>query len=385
VLGIIAPIHLNVAAFGEGHTMPPALSLEISGADRPPQDVVLPEGTTVLGRAATSSILLDHPMVSRRHAEVRTTATGAEIADMGSANGTLLNDMELPIKEWLPLRSGDKVEIGPFSLKLKSGSTGSAATGMETALLQQGTVLISAAAPPHLLIRMANGQLQDIKLTEPSYTLGRSPDNDIVVNDPAVSRQHARLDKQGSTYAITDLGSTNGLAVRGDLIERKQLAQGDTLQISKAVELEFHAAETMGESPSIAPIDLNSKQEVVLGRGGSADVAEIQNPQVSRVHARIVYENGRLVIEDAGSEGGTFVNGDRVQRQVINEGDEIRLGGQALRLVNGQLQAQTDANLTLDAVNLRRVVASGTTILQDVNLSIRSREFVAIVGPSGAG
>ena len=163
------------------------------------------------------------------------------------------------------------------------------------------------------------------------------------------------------------------------------MVQGDKVQIGKAVELEFRATEIAGETPSTPAIDLRQNQEVVLGRGGVGGVAEVLNPQVSRVHARIVYENGRLVIEDAGSEGGTFVNGDRVQRQVISEGDEIRLGGQALRLVNGQLQAQTDADLTLDAVNLRRVVGNGTTILQDVNLSIRAREFVAIVGPSGAG
>ena len=95
--------------------MPPALTLEISSADTPQQNVSLAEGTTILGRASTSSILLDHPMVSRRHAEIRTTATGAEIADMGSANGTLLNQMELPIKDRRPLRTGDKVEVGPFS------------------------------------------------------------------------------------------------------------------------------------------------------------------------------------------------------------------------------------------------------------------------------
>jgi ABC-type multidrug transport system ATPase subunit len=111
----------------------------------------------------------------------------------------------------------------------------------------------------------------------------------------------------------------------------------------------------------------------------------VQHPNVSRIHARIVQVDGRPVIEDAGSEQGTFVNGDRVERQTLQEGDSVRLGGQSWRYSDGQLQAPQEDELSLEVADLRRVVSNGNTILQDVSFGIKAREFVAIVGPSGAG
>ena len=45
--------------------------------------------------------------------------------------------------------------------------------------------------------------------------LGRDLSNDIVINDPEISRRHSRLFLQGNTFAIEDMGSTNGTFVNG--------------------------------------------------------------------------------------------------------------------------------------------------------------------------
>ena len=359
----------------------PSVSLEISGSDVEQENLPVLNGTTVLGRAPTSTILLDHPMVSRRHAEIRSDGMGAEIADMGSANGTRVNDTELPVKEWRSLHSGDLIEIGPFSIRVREGEATSAAM---TEMFRTGTVLISPPASPVLRVKTPDGNSRDFSLKEGSYTLGRSPENDIVINDPAVSRFHARLEKSEDTYEIIDLGSTNGLQIDDVKVARRLLEAGDTLSIGQSIQIEFRPAESVAETPRAVPIDLRTSSRVLLGRGADSD-GVIDHPQVSRVHARILNENGRLIIEDAGSETGTFVNGNRVERHVLTEGDAIRLGGQALTYIDGQLRAPEEEELTLEAVDLRRVVSTGVTILQDVSLSIRAREFIAIVGPSGAG
>ncbi len=71
--------------------------------------------------------------------------------------------------------------------------------------------------------------------------------------------------------------------------------------------------------------------ELILGREqGSADLV-IPDPGVSRRHARVLTENGALILEDLGSSNGTYVNGERIAGAVeLAAGDEIQLGGTIL-------------------------------------------------------
>jgi hypothetical protein len=71
--------------------------------------------------------------------------------------------------------------------------------------------------------------------------------------------------------------------------------------------------------------------ELILGReDGSADLV-IPDPGVSRRHARVVSDNGALILEDLGSSNGTYVNGERISRAVeLAAGDEIQIGATVL-------------------------------------------------------
>ncbi len=63
----------------------------------------------------------------------------------------------------------------------------------------------------------------------------------------------------------------------------------------------------------------------VIGRGVEADVRMIED-KMSRRHCRLVAEGGMTFVEDLGSSNGTFVNGVRVTRQKLNDGDKIQIG-----------------------------------------------------------
>jgi pSer/pThr/pTyr-binding forkhead associated (FHA) protein len=63
--------------------------------------------------------------------------------------------------------------------------------------------------------------------------LGRSPDNDVILRDPATSGHHARLERRGDQFWVVDLGSTNGTFVNGEPIQEKQLSHGDRLTIGQ--------------------------------------------------------------------------------------------------------------------------------------------------------
>jgi pSer/pThr/pTyr-binding forkhead associated (FHA) protein len=76
--------------------------------------------------------------------------------------------------------------------------------------------------------------------------------------------------------------------------------------------------------------------ELILGREqGTADLV-IEDPGVSRRHARLFPENGALVVEDLGSSNGTYVNGERISGPVaVAPGDEVQLGDTVIGVGGG--------------------------------------------------
>jgi len=72
-------------------------------------------------------------------------------------------------------------------------------------------------------------------LEEDVITIGRSKENNIVLKNIKSSRRHARIERIGATYQITDLGSGNGTKVNGKKIDFHTLKQGDQIKIGDAM------------------------------------------------------------------------------------------------------------------------------------------------------
>ena len=65
--------------------------------------------------------------------------------------------------------------------------------------------------------------------------VGRDEDVAIRVDEPLVSRRHARIERRGETWVVVDLGSTNFTRVNGERVLReRELAHGDELQLGRA-------------------------------------------------------------------------------------------------------------------------------------------------------
>ena len=71
------------------------------------------------------------------------------------------------------------------------------------------------------------------ELTEATTTIGRAPENALHLDDPSVSGRHARLEQIGEDYQLTDLDSTNGTRVNGELITTTTLRAGDRIRFGK--------------------------------------------------------------------------------------------------------------------------------------------------------
>lgn len=78
------------------------------------QEFDLPRGTTLIGRSLDCHLTIEDPLVSRRHARIVVTDTGAHIEDLGSRNGVKVNGA--PIRQATALRNGDRLRIGTQEL-----------------------------------------------------------------------------------------------------------------------------------------------------------------------------------------------------------------------------------------------------------------------------
>lgn len=72
-----------------------------------------------------------------------------------------------------------------------------------------------------------------VALPDQMVSIGRAPDNDVVVGDPATSGHHGRIDVRNGSFWISDLGSTNGTQVNGEAVLEHQLSDGDSIAIGQ--------------------------------------------------------------------------------------------------------------------------------------------------------
>ncbi len=87
------------------------------------------------------------------------------------------------------------------------------------------------ARHPKLIIRPKDGRTEERDLTKSPFTIGRKQDNDLVLDDGAVSAHHAKIEQIQSAYFLEDLRSTNGTQVNGQRIDRRQLQDADVIAV----------------------------------------------------------------------------------------------------------------------------------------------------------
>ncbi len=231
---------------------------------------------------------------------------------------------------------------------------------------------------------------QEYPLSAQQITLGRAPDNSIVIPLRTVSRLHAVLTAGPGGYTITDQRSVNGLLYRGQRITEHRLMHGDVLRISDELgnfaTLAYHNQAAPAAQQSVSFTFADGRQTLTIGRAPDNDLV-LRHPQVSAHHARIRREGQGATLEDLHSTNGTYLRGERIERAAVQPGDIIQIAGHQLVYQAGTI-TQWDATegVRLDAVGLHRTVNNGTLpLLHNISLSIYPRELVAIAGGSGAG
>jgi hypothetical protein len=141
---------------------------------------------------------------------------------------------------------------------------------------------------------------------EERISIGRDTANQIVVDDPAVSREHAAVLPVGNDHILEDLGSSNGTQVNGVRVARRILQHGDVIELG-AFGLRYLGTRTAAE------IDLD-RTMLVEGLGDRRDEFRAQATQFSvpRTRAqRTSFPRGRALVT-AGRRAGISLALDRV-------------------------------------------------------------------------
>lgn len=103
---------------------------------------------------------------------------------------------------------------------------------------------------------------------------------------------------------------------------------------------------------------LPQNREIVVGRSSELDMVLVED-MVSRRHAKISVTGDQIFIQDLGSTNGTFVNGEKIKRARLSEGDRILIGTSIIKLVAAEQEAAAGADLR--PTNLEEVAAGRRT------------------------
>ena len=86
---------------------------------------------------------------------------------------------------------------------------------------------------PKMIVSIDGVVIKEVQLTKDKTTLGRRPYNDIVIDNLAISGEHAVLQMTGTEVYLEDLNSTNGTYVNGKAAKKQLLQNGDTVEVGK--------------------------------------------------------------------------------------------------------------------------------------------------------
>ena len=86
---------------------------------------------------------------------------------------------------------------------------------------------------PKMIVSIDGVVIKEVQLTKDRTSLGRRPYNDIVIDNLAVSGEHAVLQMSGTEVHVEDLNSTNGTYVNGKAVKKQLLQNSDTVEIGK--------------------------------------------------------------------------------------------------------------------------------------------------------
>jgi pSer/pThr/pTyr-binding forkhead associated (FHA) protein len=213
----------------------------VSAVDREGREVArfeLASGELTIGRETDRQLVLPSASVSRRHAKIVVAGGQASVVDEGSANGVIVDGVRIQAQAPTAVGPDTRIEVAEFRISVEPmGPAAGAAPARHAPVAPAPTpaaapMAAAPSAPPLRLIGEGgpyDGRFFDVRVGDSS--VGRALDNDMVFDDPSLSRKHARLVRDAmGRVEVEDLGSSNGTFVNGRKVGRAPAGPGDVIQ-----------------------------------------------------------------------------------------------------------------------------------------------------------
>jgi pSer/pThr/pTyr-binding forkhead associated (FHA) protein len=311
------------------------------------------QGTLTVGRAPDNDIVIDDPTVSRNHARITVNGGQFTVEDLNSTSGTHVDGRRA---EHFAVMPGSVMKVGNSEFVLNSsqlphknsGHKFAPASGFDNGATQN---IKQSSSSFHWLVGTSGGVIGESFKLDPGITIvGRDTTNHLVVDDHYVSRQHAMVKVDDSETYIFDLGSIGGTKVNGKDIGGGELTLnsvvriGDTeltlLQVDNPNQFvgQVKGTDTLIDNRGqkvpalIVTSGMDGSKSFILNEGdnvigrGPASRIDLSDDSVSRRHALVRCQNGKMTLLDLGSKTGTLLNGRKLGGYHLNDGDVITMG-----------------------------------------------------------
>jgi pSer/pThr/pTyr-binding forkhead associated (FHA) protein len=229
---------------------------------------------------------------------------------------------------------------------------------------------------PEILVKFEDKVIEKFITEKKRITIGRTPDNDIVLDNRGVSRHHAQIEFADNQAVIIDNESLNGTFVNSRRVSEEVLKENDTITIGK-YSLVFRPASERSASPfemdgtmvlqtkkqrELLARDQRNKEltsragkSLLLGEAGAdfeqfpieRNVVTIGKSSLANVKARgfflsgiqakIVNESEGFWLVNLGKKGKTKINGETVERYLLKNDDIIQVGKTVYRFIENRI------------------------------------------------
>jgi pSer/pThr/pTyr-binding forkhead associated (FHA) protein len=201
---------------------------------------------------------------------------------------------------------------------------------------------------PKMIVSIDGVVIKEVQLTKERTTLGRRPYNDLVIDNLAVSGEHAAFVLEATQTVVEDLNSTNGTYVNGKAVRRQALAHGDLVEIGK-YKIRFAGEAAEASAPADPAQPTPAPAATVPAEGPAAAIEVLNGPAAGRSVplTKVVTTLGKPGVAVASitrrhhghalalveGQNTPLLNGQPVDREpvTLKDGDVIELAGTRMR------------------------------------------------------